>query len=153
MAHPTVITCSRCSQKMDATLSSCPHCRAPHQLTAGPAEVPPALAILVVLGLLTGVLTLIGLVMRVSPHHAEAQTAPVAAATPSASTPPPPPTPAPPRPSATPRPSPVAPPPPKLPEAPAPGAPPQKLGLPPPAPLPVSASSDPSPAPRYPPPP
>ena len=158
--HPTKITCARCGQSMDATRSTCPHCGGPHQLSQGPAEVPPALAILVALGLLTGVLLLILLVTKASgPHHPEAGpptersparvqsptpvAAPVAAsATPAAPAPPTPATPAPPARPAKP-----------LPSAPAPGERPQKLGMPPDVAPPVGPGGVPSPAQHFPPPP
>jgi len=133
MGHANRISCARCGQQMEATAPACPMCGAAHELASLPSEVPPALAILVALLLLGGVLALIGLLWRApSPHHETPAPPPVvasAAPTPSAEPPP-----AAPSPRATPKPQPTATP--GLPSGPLPGHAPQKLGMPP-APLPT----------------
>ena len=142
MAHAESIHCARCSQPMSATAGICPHCGAPHELASLPADVPPALAIVVVLGLLTGILLLILLVTKGAGPHREAPTPPPHVVEEHAT-----PTPAPspsPTPSATPHaealPLPHTHPPKQLPTAPAPGERPVRLGLPPDATIPTGAS-------------
>lgn len=154
MAHaPTKSVCGRCGQTVEGTRATCPHCGGPQQQQQH-SEVPPALAIFVALGLLTGVLVLILLVMRASTPHTVEQPAPVerASATPSPS----------PvammikKPSAEPLPLPHPRPPKALPSGPEPGQRPQKLGLPPEPPSPRAqrdAAAGGEPAPKYPPPP
>jgi hypothetical protein len=142
--------CPQCGRPQDGGRANCPQCGNPLPDASRPSDVPPALAISVVLGLIAGVMLLVLLVGRFvakpEPHATAAPMVPPSAraASPAESA----------RPSpkpvarATPVPLPGGPAPGQtLPMGPAPGGEAPSIGMPPPAPIPSSPVTT---GPRYP---